>query len=96
MDDWKGTILRAVAVPLAFTSLILKEPDLGTGMVCMAVTALMLYLAGARTRYFAVGAAWPPVLYFMLFHVAFRRARMLAFVNPRPIRKGQGFTFCSR
>jgi cell division protein FtsW len=92
MDDWKGTILRAVAVPLAFTALILKEPDLGTGMVCMAVTALMLYLAGARTRYFAVGAALAaPVLYFMLFHVAFRRARMLAFVNPEADPRGSGF-----
>src|SRR5258705_201599 len=78
MDDVKGTILRAVAVPLAFTALILKEPDLGTGMVCMAVTALMLYLAGARTRYFAIGGAFAaPVMYYMLFHVAFRRARML-------------------
>jgi cell division protein FtsW len=92
MDDWKGTILRAVAVPLAFTALILKEPDLGTGMVCMAVTGLMLYLAGARTRYFAVGAALAaPVLYFMLFHVAFRRARMLAFVNPEADPRGSGF-----
>jgi cell division protein FtsW len=92
MDDWKGTILRAVAVPLAFTALILKEPDLGTGMVCMAVTALMLYLAGARTRYFAIGAALAsPVLYFMLFHVAFRRARMLAFVNPEADPRGSGF-----
>jgi cell division protein FtsW len=92
MDDWKGTILRAVAVPLAFTALILKEPDLGTGMVCMAVTALMLYLAGARARYFAVGAALAtPVLYFMLFHVAFRRARMLAFVNPEADPRGTGF-----
>jgi len=92
MDDWKGTILRAVAVPLAFTALILKEPDLGTGMVCMAVTALMLYLAGARARYFAIGAALAsPVLYFMLFHVAFRRARMLAFVNPEADPRGSGF-----
>ena len=92
MDDWKGTILRAVAVPLLFTALILKEPDLGTGMVCMAVTALMLYLAGARARYFAIGAAFAaPVLYFMLFHVAFRRARMLAFVNPEADPRGTGF-----
>ena len=92
MDDWKGTILRAVAVPLVFTALILKEPDLGTGMVCMAVTGLMLYLAGARTRYFAIGlAAAAPVLYFMLFHVAFRRARMLAFVNPEADPRGTGF-----
>jgi cell division protein FtsW len=92
MDDWKGTILRAMAVPLLFTALILKEPDLGTGMVCMAVTALMLYLAGARGRYFAIGAAAAaPVLYFMLFHVAFRRARMLAFVNPEADPRGSGF-----
>jgi cell division protein FtsW len=92
MDDVKGTILRAVAVPLVFTALILKEPDLGTGLVCMAVTALMLYLAGARTRYFAIGAAVAsPVLYYMLFHVAFRRARMLAFINPEADPKGTGF-----
>src|SRR6267154_2365474 len=92
MDDWKGTILRAVAVPLAFTALILQEPDLGTGMVCMAVTALMLYLAGARTKYFAVGAAFAaPVMYYMLFHVKFRHDRMLAFINPEADPKGTGF-----
>jgi cell division protein FtsW len=92
MDDWKGTILRAVAVPLLFTALILAEPDLGTGMVCMAVTALMLYLAGARARYFAIGAALAsPVLYYMLFHVKFRRDRMLAFINPEADPRGTGF-----
>ena len=92
MDDWKGTILRAVAVPVAFSALILKEPDLGTAMVCMAVTALMLYLAGARARYFAIGAALAaPVMYYMLFHVKFRRDRMLAFVNPEADPRGTGF-----
>ncbi|NYF81192.1 putative lipid II flippase FtsW [Granulicella arctica] len=92
MDDWKGTILRAVALPLFFIALILKEPDLGTAMVCGAVMALMLYLAGAQTRYFALGAVVAaPVLYFMLFHVAWRRARMLAFVDPEADPRGTGF-----
>jgi cell division protein FtsW len=92
MDDWKGTILRAVTVPVLFSALILKEPDLGTAMVCMAVTGLMLYLAGARTRYFAIGAALAsPVMYYMLFHVKFRRDRMLAFVNPEADPRGTGF-----
>ncbi len=92
MDDWKGTILGAVAVPVAFSALILKEPDLGTAMVCMAVTALMLYLAGARARYFAIGAALAsPVMYYMLFHVKFRRDRMLAFMNPEADPRGTGF-----
>jgi cell division protein FtsW len=92
MDDWKGTILRAATVPVLFSALILKEPDLGTAMVCMAVTGLMLYLAGARTRYFAIGAALAsPVMYYMLFHVKFRRDRMLAFVNPEADPRGTGF-----
>ena len=55
----------------------------GDGLVCMAVTALMLYLAGARTKYFAIGAALAsPVMYYMLFHVKFRHDRMLAFLHP--------------
>ncbi len=92
MDDWKGTILRAAAVPLVFSALILKEPDLGTAMVCMAVTSLMLYLAGAKVRYFAIGFALAsPLLYYMLFHVKFRRDRMLAFVNPEADPRGTGF-----
>ena len=52
MDDWKGTILRAALPPLVFIALILKEPDLGTALVCAGVTALMLYLAGAQLKYF--------------------------------------------
>ena len=92
MDDWKGTIVKAAAPSLVFIALILKEPDLGTGMVCAAVTALMLYLAGARVRYFAIAAACAsPVLYYMLFHVAFRRARMVAFLNPEADPRGAGF-----
>ena len=92
MDDWKGTILKAVAPPLMFAALILKEPDLGTALVCVAVTGLMLYLAGARTRYFAIfAAATAPLMYYMLFHVKFRRDRMLAFVNPDADPRGAGF-----
>ena len=92
MDDWKGTILRASLPPLVFIALILKEPDLGTALVCAGVTAFMLYLAGAQFKYFFIAAAAAsPVLYYMLFHVAFRRARMLAFINPELDPKGAGF-----
>ena len=91
MDDTK-TILRAALPSLLFAALIMKEPDLGTAMVCMVVTALMLYLAGARIRYFVVGVALAsPVMYYMLFHVKFRRDRMLAFINPEADPRGTGF-----
>jgi cell division protein FtsW len=92
MDDWKGTILRAVAPPLLFIGLILKEPDLGTGLVCASVLMLMLYLAGAQRKFFAVAAACAaPVLYFMLFFVKWRRARMMVFIHPEADPKGAGF-----
>ena len=91
MDDTK-TILRAALPTVLFAALIMGEPDLGTAMVCMAVTALMLYLAGVRLRYFAVGAALAsPVMYYLLFHVKFRRDRMLAFINPEADPRGTGF-----
>jgi cell division protein FtsW len=92
MDDWRGTVLRAALPPLVFIALILKEPDLGTAMVCAAVTALMLYLAGMQVKYLGMGLlASMPVLYYMLFRVPWRRARMLAFVNPEADPRGTGF-----
>jgi cell division protein FtsW len=92
MDDWRGTVLRAALPPLVFIALILKEPDLGTAMVCAAVTGLMLYLAGMQVKYLGMGLlAAMPVLYYMLFRVPWRRARMLAFINPEADPRGSGF-----
>jgi len=92
MEDWRGTILRAALPPLVFIALILKEPDLGTAMVCAAVTALMLYLAGMQIKYLGIGLLCSaPILYYMLFRVPWRRARMLAFVNPEADPRGTGF-----
>ena len=92
LEDWRHTLLPAALPSLLFIGLILKEPDLGTALVCAAVTALMLYLAGARIRYlFYAFLAASPVLYYMLFHVAWRRARMVAFLNPQADPKRTGF-----
>ncbi|MDW5265018.1 MULTISPECIES: putative lipid II flippase FtsW [Acidobacteriaceae] len=92
MDDWRGTVLRAALPPLLFIALILKEPDLGTAMVCAAVTMLMLYLAGLQLKYIGIALACAsPVLYYMLFRVPWRRARMLAFVHPEADPRGTGF-----
>ncbi|HEX9198277.1 MAG TPA: putative lipid II flippase FtsW [Acidobacteriaceae bacterium] len=92
MDDWKGTILRAVMPPLVFIALILKEPDLGTGLVCAAVTMAMLYLAGMQVKWIGVGLlASSPVMYYMLWMVPFRRARMEIFFHPEMDPLGKGF-----
>jgi cell division protein FtsW len=92
IDNVKETILPAVIPPLVYILLILKEPDLGTAMVCAAVVMLMLYLAGLQMKWIGLAlAAAAPVMYYMLFHVAFRAARMKAFLNPEADPKGAGF-----
>lgn len=92
IGDFRGTILPAALPSLIFILLILKEPDLGTAMVCAVVTALMLYLAGLNWRYLGYAALLSlPVLYFMLFRVKWRRERIFAFLNPESDPLGKGF-----
>ncbi|MDQ2923996.1 MAG: putative lipid II flippase FtsW [Acidobacteriota bacterium] len=92
MDDFKGTILRSVLPPLVFIGLILKEPDLGTALVCAAVLFAMLYLAGLRMKWLLLAmVAAAPVMYYMLFRVPWRLKRLLAFWNPDADPMGAGF-----
>jgi cell division protein FtsW len=92
MDDWRNTLLPAVAPTAAFLALIVFQPDLGTAIACAGITACVLFVAGARFRYFgyAFAAALLP-LYFLIFHVSYRRDRILAFLNPYADPKGFGF-----
>ncbi|HEV3040969.1 MAG TPA: putative lipid II flippase FtsW [Candidatus Angelobacter sp.] len=92
IDDWRHTLLPAIVPAALFAILIVKQPDLGTAVVCLTVTATILYLAGMRLRYFAY-ALLPilPVLYYLLFHVGWRRERILAYLNPWADPQGRGF-----
>jgi len=92
MDDWRNTLLPAAAPVLMLLGLIVLQPDLGTGIACAGIAACILYVAGMRLRFFgyAFGAALLP-LYFLIFHVSFRRDRILAFMNPYAERQKAGF-----
>src|SRR5450432_2081693 len=92
MDDWRNTLIPAVIPTLVFVGLIVFQPDLGTSIACAAITACLLFVAGLRFRYlgYAILASLPP-LYFLIFHVAYRRDRILAFLNPYSDPQGRGF-----
>jgi cell division protein FtsW len=92
MDDLRNTLLPAVAPTVVFLGLIVFQPDLGTALACAGITACMLFVAGIRLRYFgyAFAAAIVP-LYFLIFHVAYRKDRILAFLNPYSDPQGRGF-----
>jgi cell division protein FtsW len=92
MDDWRNTLAPAAAPVLVLLGLIVLQPDLGTAIACAGIAACILYVAGMRLRYFAYafGASLVP-LYFLIFHVSFRRNRILAFMNPYAERQKAGF-----
>lgn len=92
MDDVRNTLLPAAAPVVMFLGLIVLQPDLGTAIACAGIAACILYVAGMRLRYFgyAFGASLLP-LYLLIFHVAWRRDRILAFLNPYADRQKTGF-----
>src|SRR5215469_6013461 len=83
MDDWRNTLLPSVLPTFVFIVLIVFQPDLGTAIACAAVTVCILFVAGLEMKYLAygfLGSLLP--LYFLIFHVSYRRDRILAFLNP--------------
>ncbi len=92
MEDWRHAVMPAVLPVLVLVALILKEPDLGTALVCVAAAAMLLYLARMPWKYYVIGAlAASPVLWWMLFRVKFRRDRIFAFLHPMANAKGAGY-----
>ncbi len=92
LSDWRNTLLPAVLPTILFSALILKEPDLGTAMMCAAITAAILYIAGMSLKYFGY-ALIPivPLLYWMIFLTPWRFQRILVFLNPLANAQGTGF-----
>src|SRR6476660_6080404 len=80
MDDWRNTVLPAVLPTLVFVGLIVFQPDLGTAIACAVITICILFVAGLNLKYlgYAFLASLLP-LYFLIFHVAYRRDRIFAF-----------------
>jgi cell division protein FtsW len=92
MSDWRNTLLPAVLPTFVFVGLIVFQPDLGTAIACAAITVCILFVAGLEMKYLAyafVGSLLP--LYFLIFHVAYRRDRILAFLDPYSDPQGRGF-----
>jgi len=72
--------------------LILLQPDLGTTITLGTVVLIMLFVAGVSGRYILTLILCSlPAVYLLVFSVPYRRARILAFLNPWLDPKGMGF-----
>lgn len=91
-EDFLQTILPAAGPILICVVLVLLQPDLGTAIDIVFVATAILYVAGLSWKWIAVGAAAAmPVLYLLITHVAYRQARLLAFLDPASDPQGAGF-----
>ena len=90
------TFFKGFLPPMAILGLcaclIIVQPDLGSVIALGVVVLVMLFVAGVRPVYvLSLILSSLPVLYFLIFHVSYRKARILAFLNPWLDPKGTGF-----
>ncbi len=92
ITDWKNVLVPAAAPTILLALLIVKEPDLGTAIACMAISASVLFVAGMNMRYlgYALAGSLLP-LYFLVVRVPWRWARVQAFIDPFKDPQGKGF-----
>ena len=73
-------------------ALVLKQPDLGTTAILIAVTLLMLFVAGTRVSYIAIALmAAAPLVYHQIVGTPWRLRRVLAFLDPWAYRHDAGY-----
>lgn len=83
-----GWIFLLITVPVL---LLLKQPDFGSFMIIAIVATALLFTFGLNLKWLMASAlASLPVLYFLVWHSPYRRARVQAFLDPwsDPAQKG--------
>ncbi len=88
------TLFQALLIVLIPLGLILKQPDLGTGMVVLAMMITILFMWGLRARFFigalVTAAAAAPFLWTLL--KSYQKKRILVFLDPGSDPLGAGYT----
>jgi len=72
--------------------LLLKQPDMGSALTLAAVAMIMLFAAGTRLVYIiSIVLMSMPFIYFLIMNVAYRKRRILAFLDPWQDPQNSGF-----
>jgi cell division protein FtsW len=90
-DFWRG-VVPMLGLGGIMLLLVLAEPDLGTTVAIGATFVIMLFAGGLKKRHLgALALVSLPALAWAMFGEAYRRQRMLAFLNPWKDPLGAGF-----
>jgi cell division protein FtsW len=92
VNDVRHTLLPVAVVTGITVALIVKEPDLGTSLAILLISAGVLFAAGLNLRYF-VGTtiAGIPMLYEVMTHFKYQMGRVITFLHPASDPLGKGF-----
>ncbi|MFL6247404.1 MAG: putative lipid II flippase FtsW [Thermoanaerobaculia bacterium] len=92
INDLTTTLLPLGFILTFVAGLVLLGRDFGTAMTLVAVAAGMIFVAGVSWRYIAViAAAFVPLAGYFAISAAYRRERLLTFLNPEADPLGKGF-----
>ncbi len=92
INDLRSVLIPVASVLGAMALLILYQPDLGTTVSIALVAFSMLIAAGLSVRYLGLSAlVLTPALYVLVWLVPYRKARLLAFMDPWADPLGSGF-----
>ncbi len=92
INDLTGTLLPVGFILALFAGLILLGRDFGTAATLLLVACAMIFAAGLSWNYIAgVSMALIPAVLYFAGSAAYRRERLLTFLNPEADPLGKGF-----
>jgi cell division protein FtsW len=92
INDLTGTLLPIGIILALFAGLILLGRDFGTATTLVLVSSAMIFAAGLSWRYIAAfSLTLIPAIAYFAFSAAYRRERLLTFLNPESDPQGAGF-----
>jgi cell division protein FtsW len=92
INDLTSTLLPLGCIITLYAGLILLGRDFGTATTLLVVATGMIFAAGVAWRYLAAFAiALVPIASYFAISAAYRRGRLLSFLNPEADPLGKGF-----
>lgn len=90
--DFRGGLVPPLVLTGICALLVLGQPDMGSAVMMVTVTMLMLFLAGARIAHLAlVALATLPAAALAVVTEPYRLQRIMAFLDPWSDAQGRGF-----
>lgn len=91
VDDLTFTLVPVAVIVTILGGLVAIE-DLGTAISLFMISGVLLFVAGLDLRWIALSVIFAlPTFYLLVFRVDYRRARILAFLDPWAQPLGRGF-----